>query len=549
MSNNRNTPPSTGTTRTTATGTPGKQYIPDWEQQQEKWDAYARQGGKGFVYSRRHSRTLKATIKKHVKDPAKRKRLFSLISKSHASRLEYMNPSARLLWGTHVMNGFRSLQPKGVLFGVTLISEGFSSSSAAKNPRAWLRVFQAIMKVLLTECGASAFGNIEFAVFPKTTEVDGGYQMFAHFQGLVWNVSKKRLKRRLVRWFPPMDDGTPGAWVAEVTRTVWKLISYNIKAPQYGYRHFPRAGNSPVHNSMEIPLQGHWQLLQQFKGWQWPEFAVAVGEGEKILRGAMRVLRKPLPGHLKSPPADLLAEEADAGPPPGLGVLTIETGVNPAVTADDSPAALGERTADAALAYQEYLGQRQTAKSTLYEFLERTYATAITSASREGELQQLVRLKGLTFNRASDLFSLCLKLAIPTESYDKRRSSEWAAALRYLHSKGCQPGQASRFLQEHGGTKACAKAMANPGDDETKTPISPDEIWKTFETYGKHFEVATNRLEMPVRKGILIAEPNPDNNRLLVHHVIDIRNPTGRAILRKLAASISKINAGGSDEG
>lgn len=532
----------TNTKQPSAAATP---YTPNWEQAKKVWASTA-EHGKALREAVRHQKALQAAIRENVKNPVHQKKLLKRTSVANAKRLAYMNPFARLIWTTEVMKSFCAHQPKPPLYAVTLISNAFEFGTGETDPTSYVNVLKAAVEAVMTDCGASSLGNIEFAVFPKTATEDGGYRIAGHFQGIAWGVPKKDLKRSLALIFPPLADGTPGAWVIEVKRSIWNVVSYNLKAPAYGYRSWPRAGNSAVHNSMEIPLRGHCHLLRLFSGITWPQLAIATGKGKKILRDAQHASKQPINGQIKSPPADFLkAGASENGTASDLGTLTVESGVHTAIDVPVSEVPLQERTAEAAQAFLTYEGQRKTTKTDLHAFLQQIYGTALSSVSRIGELQQLVHRKGLTFNRSADLFALCLKLAIPNESYNKRRASDWAMALRYLYSQGCQPNQVLHQLGQYG-VKACARFIKQSQQpDEHNATSCPEDVWGVFKKYGEHFTVSTNQLEMPFSKAILIAERNEDLNRLIVQHGIDERDPAAQAILAKLAKSLAKEKRGG----
>lgn len=509
-------------------------YVPKWSVEERCWQAYASKDGKGYEEARRHRRALDSAIKRYVRDPANCQKLLGANLAKDAKSLAYMNPFARLIWGTAVVSAFRACKPKGRLFAATLIGDAFTFSTVDEAD-AVITVLKRFLEAAFEYCGADVFGNIEFAVFPKTKKGDG-YRISAHFQGLVWGVRKQELKNLLPLLFPALEDGTPGSWVEQVRTRVWHVISYNLKPPAYGYQGWPRADGPTQHIAMSIPRKGHWQLLQQFAGVRWPDLAIAVGEGKKILRHALRKMGT-LP---ESPLTDFAIPSAESSPA-SAAALTLEVGINPALGFEPSDKPLEQCAGETTAAFDKYLQQRRITRSDLYEFLQRTYGLAMECAGREAELKELVQAKGLMFNRASDLIALSLKCVIPKENYNKKRASEWAQALRYLYMRGYQPTEISERLAEFGITKCARAAMdiERTGDDGGS---EQEEPWHVIDKYGRGFEVATNQLDMPFPKGILIAEGNEDKNRLVVRHVLDTDDPIARSILKKLAQRLQKTH-------
>ena len=152
--------------------------------------------------------------------------------------------------------------------------------------------------------------------------------------------------------------------------------------------------------------------------------------------------------------------------------------------------------------------------------------------------------KGIPLNAQSDLISLSLKIALP-EDHDKRRASEWGSALRYLYGNGCKPMAVPAALRENGGTRNCANALKGrtTGKDAATSKIDEQEVWKLIKEHGKGFEVASNRVEMPVGRGVLIAGRNKEGNRLSVRHLIKVDEKLGRDFLQKVANDLTRKSA------
>ncbi len=513
-------------------------YKPNWKTVRLRCERSIGKGGKAYKECIRHHRQLSDAITRYQRAPKLYENLQQSISRANASNLGYMNPYARLDWLRCVTNAFCEVKPTSPLYAVTLITKICDLASSDDDAGPQIRILKILAAKLLDDAGASAFGNIEFAVFPKTPK-GKGYKVAVHFQGLAWGISKPALKNAFARMFMCLPDGTHGNVVIRVKKSVSRVIAYNLKAPAYGYRAFPRDDGSTVHNTIAIPERGHYQLLRLLRDLKWPDLAVAVGEGEEILRRAEK--EKPSPALPESPPPDSLPADAlQIREKPGA--LTLQTGVNPAIGQDGGDVSLQERSANASLAFHAYAGHQETSDKRLYAFLAEVYPQTLRAARNEEELKALVQAKRMTFNKASDLFALSLKLAIPAEAYNKRRASEWAMALRYLHSQSCAPDGVAAFFAEKGGINHCVDQM-RALDNEQRAPqlsMSPEEAWVAIENGGDGFTVATNQLEMPCDRAVLIAERNPDNNRLLVRHAIAADTGVAKSFLVKLAATMGQ---------
>ena len=523
------------TTKDNSTIDTNEIYSPNWTKETAYYDSYVADGGKGDKEANRHWEALRVAIAKKNDDPRDRAELHSSIAQKSADALNYMNQWSKLLWLGASLEGFKKLKPKAPFYAMTLLADGWNRTTADAGNG--VKQVKDAVKEVLSGINAHSYGHVETAVFPKTKVEGDGYHSAAHAQVIVWGVPINTLRKALKPKFPTLADGTKGYWVEELTEKFAHALSYATKPPSYGYSGWPMADGENIHKSIKLPQTAHYQLLGQFRGTTWPAVNIATGDGIKIRQFAIdKIGYKPLKS--KSPPADNAKADTTETPPPAL---TLETGVDPSLKIDPGQHKLMPLAAKVSVGLKKSLGEEEKSRESLYDSLEGVYELALTSAAREVELKKVLKLKGITFNKAADLFLLAVKIAAAKEDISKQRISEWAAALRYLYSKRCKPGTVATSLKEYGGTKECAKALKGtiqPKCNKT-TSLTEAEAWDLIKAHGEGFEVVTNQLAMPISKGVLVAARNTDHNRLLVRHFIGIDEGRGKDFLQKVASDLT----------
>ena len=447
-----------------------------------------------------------------------------------------MNSSSRLMWLGAALNAFKALKPSGPFYAVTVISAAWNRSTADEG--SGTAEVKKTLEELLDGLEADSLGHVETAVFPKTRLDNGGCRAAPHAQVIVYGVSENALRKALKAAFPPLEDGTKGYWVLEITDGFGYALSYATKSPSYGYSDWPMGDGSRTHKSVKLPQGVHLQLLKQFHGVTWLDVNIATGEGKKIRQRAITEIGfKPVK---TSPLADNSTASATEKPP----VLTLETGVDPSLKVDMGKRKLLSMAAAVSVGFDKSLKHEAEGEESLSDSLATAYELALASADQEGDLKKLLKLKGITFNRAADLFLLAVKVGCTKKNVDKRRQSEWAGALRYMYGKKCKPTEVATKLKEYGGPSACVKAMKRHKPSNDNTPeLTQDEIWDTIKAHGEGFEVATNKLDMPLSKGVLVAARNKDGNRLLVRHVVGIEQKRGKEFVQKVANDLTAKSA------
>ena len=516
-----------------------KFYSPDWTKLSEYYEKYASTTGIGRTEANRHLKALKQTIEKTKGDLDQRRQQLAMINPKTAAKLFYMNPASRLSWLKGAVTGFETLKPDAPFFAITVVKKAWDRTT--RDDGNGVAEVKEKIKGILSDLKASSFGHVETAVFPKKVTA-GAYHSAPHGQIIVWGVELLDLRAALKPSFPPLEDGTLGYMVKPITTKFFTTLSYATKAPAYGYSAWPMEGGDKRHEPMAITQRGHHQLLKQFADTTWLDVNIATGEGIKVRKTAIQETGYQTSAS-KSPLTDKLKAKNEVSADSPLKILTLENGVDPALKFSPK-GQLKEEAKKATEAYEGYLGTEKQSRDVLYEFLGRVYRLACASADREPQLKKLVTDRGIPLNAQSDLISLSLKIALPKD-HDKRRASEWGSALRYLYGNGCKPMAVPAALRENGGTRNCANALKGrtAGGETATSKIDEQEAWKLVKEHGNGFEVASNRVDLPVVRAVLIAGRNKDGNRLFVRHFIPADEKLGRDFLQKIANDLTRKSA------
>lgn len=516
-----------------------KHYQPDFTAELDKLTQMFAEGGAGHNDALKNYKRLVEAIEHNEPDPRSRGPLLSIVQPSNVGLLGYLNPFSRAVWLRALGDSFESLNPKGPFFSVTLIPRNadYSTETSCHGFRMKTIKLRAQIEQLLDGLRASAFGNIEHAIFPKSKVSYGGYLMYPHAQFICWGCDEDKLKSAFKLAFPPLDTGVRGYWCPVITKTFHRALAYATKAPMYGYSEWPRGTDGKRHEPVQIPLRGLFDLLEVAASTTWPDVSISTGEGQFILERSM-LIAKPDFAAQSCPARDNVKRKARVPSKLAPGELTFETAVGAELQHDLPNINLTQQAEDAAAAYEEYVAAEDTSEQRLFVFLALAYRLACSSRLHEEELFALAKERNLPCNRRTDLLGLSILLSLRGYEVDRRRRSNWAKALRYLYQERCRPADVVAKLKQYGGVRPCADRLTSKR--KRRAPVTVKHSWTVLKEKGTGFVLGTSgSAEVPTMPGIWVVKGRKEGSDVVrVRHYITSSSRDYERLIGEIAASL-----------